>query len=157
MRYLLVSIFLGTVMLPWQAIARAPVDQMCAPLRAFVASVKPRETRSLEFRTSWGGNFKDSAAPAIYAKRCAYHDYVPAKAICGYLMKYGRIEFSGNNVERALACLSPGTQFGQFVQLNQAEFTFTYGSDERGSNVTIQYDEDLKIGGEVLTITADGY
>ena len=66
-------------------------------------------------------------------------------------------EFSGNNAEQALARLSKGTQFGPHVQLIQAEFSLSYGSDERGSNVTIKYNEDRGIGGMVLTITADGY
>jgi hypothetical protein len=130
---------------------------MCAPLRAFVASVQPQETKSLEFHTSRGQNFKDSPALAISAKRCVSHDYAPAHAICEYLMEYGQTEFSGNNAEQALACLSSGTHFGLYMQLNQAEFSFPYGSDDRGSSVTIQYGKDLKIGGMVLTITADGY
>jgi hypothetical protein len=142
---------------PWQAEAKASPDPMCGLLRAFIASVEPRETKSIEFHTSWGQNFKTSSAPAIYAKRCVSHDYAPADAVCAYLMEYGMTEFSGNNAEQALARLSKGTQFGPHVQLIQAEFSLSYGSDERGSNVTIKYNEDRGIGGMVLTITADGY
>jgi hypothetical protein len=141
----------------WQAQAKVSPDPMCGLLRAFVASVGPRETRSIEFHTSWGQNFKTSSAPAIYAKRCVSHDYASADAVCAYLMEYGMIEFSGNNAEQALTCLSKGTKFGLHVQLVQAEFSFPYGSDERGSNVTIKYGEDRDTGGMVLTITIDGY
>lgn len=157
MKSLVVLTLLAAAMLSRQAAAKASADPMCAPLRAFVASVKRQEIRSLEFHTSWGQNFKNSSTPAIYAKRCVSHDYAPADAICGYLLEHGAIEFAGNNAEQALACLSSGTRFGLYMQLNQAAFSFSYGSDERGSNVTIQFGQDLKIGGMVLTITADGY
>ena len=141
--------------LPCQAKDRA--DQMCAPLRAFVVSVKPDETRKLEFQTSWGANFKGSSEPALYAKSCVHDKYAPAKAACDYLMEHGAVEFSGNNAMRALSCLSPGTRFGNYVQLNQAEFSFSYGTDNRGSNITLKYGEDPKLGAMVLSITADGY
>jgi hypothetical protein len=35
--------------------------------------------------------------------------------------------------------------------------SFSYGSEQRGSNVTILFDEDNKLGGMVLSIRADGY
>ncbi|MGN2248303.1 hypothetical protein ACFWZ3_16610 [Frateuria sp. GZRR35] len=156
MKPLLVLTLLAMTTL-WQAEAMASPDPLCGLLRRFVASVGPRETRSIEFHTSWGQNFKGSSTPAFLAKRCVSHDYGPADVVCVHLMSYGMIEFSGNNAEQALACLSEGTQFGLHVQLARAEFSFPYGTDERGTNITIKYDEDRDMGGMVLTITADGY
>ncbi|TCV96388.1 hypothetical protein EC912_102739 [Luteibacter rhizovicinus] len=152
-----VAIGLSTAALSCQATTKPLKDQMCAPLRAFVASVKADETRKLEFHTSWGQNFKDSTDYAFLAKRCIHDSYAPAKAVCDHLMEYGAIEFSGNNATRAIACLSPGTHFGWPFQLDRVEVSFPYGSEQRGSNVTIQFDKDSELGGMVLKITADGY
>jgi hypothetical protein len=63
------------------------VPNLCGPLRAFVQSVKPHESRAVEFHTSWGGDFKDSSdAGTVWAKRCLHFDYEPAKAVCAYLL-----------------------------------------------------------------------
>lgn len=132
-------------------------DPLCAPIQAFVSSVKPDETRRIAFHTSWGSNFKNSPALGVSAKQCLHHDYPPAKMLCAYLMAHGAVEFSGNNAQRALSCLSPGTRFNERVQLAQGEFSFYYGTEKRGSNVTITYAQDIKLGGMVLTIEANGY
>lgn len=153
----LLALAVLAIALPLQAEAEALPDPMCDLLRAFVASVGPHEQRSIEFHTSWGEGFKTSVTPAIYAKRCVSHGYAPADAVCAYLMEYGMVEFSGNNAELALACLSEGTEFGLHVQLSQGEFSFPYGSDDHGSYVTIKYGEDRDMGGMVLTVAADGY
>jgi len=101
------------------ATGSAHADPMCPPLRAFVASVKPSETKELTFHTLWGGNFKAESEPAAYAKRCIHNDYASAKSVCSFLMDHGAVEFAGNNVKRALSCLSPQTTFGRLVDLNR--------------------------------------
>ena len=134
-------------------------DSTCSRLREFVESVQPDETRSIQFHTNWGGNFKDSTdpTPVLYAKRCEHHQYPLAKAVCGSLMEHGAVEFSGGNAKEALSCLSRGTTFADMLQLGAGEFEFSYGTDDRGSNVTIKFGEDPKLGGMVLDITAAGY
>jgi hypothetical protein len=72
-------------------------------------------------------------------------------------MEHGAVEFSGGNVKAALSCLSRGTTFADKLQLGSGEFDFSYGTDDRGSNVTIKFGEDPQLGGRVLDITADGY
>jgi hypothetical protein len=54
MKVILLSTALVLTWLPAQA-ALAKTDPLCAPLRSFVASVKPDETKTVEFHTSWGG------------------------------------------------------------------------------------------------------
>ena len=135
----------------------ARTDKLCKPLRAFAASIKPDEKRSLEFHTSWGGNFKDDPEPAIFAKRCTHYDYNPAKAVCTYLMEHGAIEFSNRNLQRALTCLSPKTRFDPDLSLNKADVSFSYGTEQRGSIINVSFDRDSSTGGMVLKIDADGY
>ncbi|GLQ98172.1 hypothetical protein GCM10007863_25920 [Dyella mobilis] len=72
-------------------------------------------------------------------------------------MQHGQVEFAGNNALRAIECLSAGTHFADMLQLARVGVSFSYGTEERGSNVTIQYGEDNKLGGMVMTISADGY
>jgi hypothetical protein len=137
--------------------ALARTDQLCAPLRAFVASVKPDETKTLEFHTSWGGNFKDSAEPVIFAKRCNHFGYAPAKSVCACLMEYGVTEFAGNNFRRAVMCLSPRTRLDSGVSVSGASMSLTYGSPNRGASVSLEFSEDPQIGGMVLKVVAHGY
>lgn len=140
------------------AIAKEKPDPLCAPLRAFVESVKPDDHRELAFHTIWGGDFKDvPATHKIYAKRCIHNGYEPASTVCAYLIEHGAAEFAGNNAERAISCLSPGTTFAPRFNLNTASVSFSYGTDDRGSQVTMDYKDDADIGGMVLRITADGY
>ena len=157
MRHRAAAIFFMATVLPCGGARAGQSDPMCAPIQAFVSSVKPNEIRQIAFHTSWGSNFKNSPAPAIYAKQCLHHDYPQAKVLCAYLMAHGAVEFSGNNAQRALVCLSPGTRFNERVQLAQGEFSFYYGTEQRGSNVTITYAQDPELGGMVLAIEADGY
>jgi hypothetical protein len=139
------------------AVSASAQDGLCVPLRAFAASVKQGETKQLEFHTSWLKGFKDDSSPSrtMVAKRCIDHGYAPAKAVCAYLLDNGAVEFAGNNVKRALECLS-NTKFSPSLQLYSGEFHFSYGREQRGTNITISFNEDQKIGGEVMTITADG-
>lgn len=150
-------VLLSSLLLPGEALARNPHDPFCLFLRGFVASVKKDETRSIEFHTTWGGGFKGSGKNVIFEKRCLDNGFAPAKAVCDYLMEHGQIEFAGNNALRAIECLSSDTHFGDLLQLSRIETEFSYGTAQRGSNVTVQFVQDSELGGMVLNITADGY
>ena len=132
-------------------------DEMCASVLDFAESIGPDDVRSITFHTSWGGNFRDDPEPAIFAKRCVHEDYAPAEAVCAYLMQHGATEFSGNNVERMLSCLAPRTRFGSSIDLNEGQFSVRFGTPDRGSHISIEFREDLEIGGMVLRVKADGY
>jgi hypothetical protein len=134
-------------------------DPLCSPLKAFVASVRKDESRTLEFHTSWGSDFKDSSSPGYVfaARRCAFSGYEPARSVCDYLMNHGAIEFSGNNAKRVIACLAPSTRFSPGMRLERVDVSFSYGAESRGSDIQVTFAEDSKIGGMVLTVTADGY
>jgi hypothetical protein len=132
-------------------------DALCKPLKAFVASVGPGIIQELVFYTSWGSGFKGDKEDSIYAKRCAHGGYAPAKAVCDYLMASGEIEFSGNNVKRAVSCLSRDTRFSRDLRLDRGDFQFTYGTDNRGQIVKISFSEDSGLGAMALRITAHGY
>jgi hypothetical protein len=148
---------IAMVMLWLPVTATAGTDPLCGPLREFVSSVHPGETKVIEFHTSWGGNFKDSPEPVIFAKRCNHYGYGPAKAACAYLMEHGAIEFSDNNLKRAVMCLSPKTRMDAGLSLNSAAIFLTYGSPDQGSHVNLEFGEDPQLGGMVLKVAADGY
>ena len=153
-----VLLLVGTVLaLSPPLLARKRADALCAPLIAFAKSVAPDEERTLTFHTSWGGNFKDDPEPVIFAKRCIHHGYGPAMKVCSYLMEHGAVEFSDNNLKRAVMCLSPATRFDSRLSLGSASISLPYGTSERGSRINIDFAEDPKIGGMVLKIAADGY
>ena len=156
MKVRFLSIALSLTWLPAHP-ALAKTDPLCAPLRAFVESVKPEETKSLDFHTSWGGNFKDSTEPAIFAKRCNHFGYGPAELLCGYLMEHGATEFSDNNLKRAVMCLSPKTRLDSGLSVHHAVMSLTYGGDYRGAHVTLELSEDHQIGGMVLRVAAGGF
>jgi len=153
-RLLSIAIFLAC--LPAQA-APVKADPLCAPLRAFVASVKPDETKTLEFHTSWGGNFKGATEPVVFAKRCNHYGYGPAETVCSSLMEHGSIEFAGNNLKRVVMCLSPKTRLDTGLSWSSATMSLPYGSSDRGANVSLDLSEDSQIGGMVLKVAADGY
>ncbi|MBD8880211.1 hypothetical protein IHE49_06935 [Rhodanobacter sp. 7MK24] len=131
----------------------------CASFRAFAASVQKGQTESIEFHTSWLADFKDGNPKAIGAfTRCFDRGYAPGHAVCSYLSKNGAVEFAGDNARQALACLLPGTRFGQHdLALEALDVSFYFGTPQRGSNMTIRFESDQKMGGMVLTIIADGY
>ena len=138
--------------------AGAAVPDLCGPLRHFVESVTPGKTRRLEFHTSWGGDFKDSgSADTVSAKRCMHFNYGPAKGVCAYLMEHGATEFAGNNAKDTVRFLSKTTRFADRLVLDGIQISFSYGKDERGSNIDLQFSEDPHLGGMVLSITARGY
>jgi hypothetical protein len=132
---------------------------LCAPLRAFAASVQKDQTKSIEFHTSWLADFKDGNPKAIGAfTRCFDQGYAPAHAVCSYLSNNGAVEFAGNNAKQALVCLLPGTRFGQHaLTFDALDVSFYFGTPQRGSNMTIRFRPDPKMGGMVLTIFARGY
>ena len=132
-------------------------DPMCPPLRSFVASVMPDESRAISFHTIWGGNFKGQAESVIFAKRCIHDGYVPAKPICKYLTEHGATEFAGRNAQRAISCLADRTKFDSQIQFSRGVFRFSYGTPDRGSLVEIEFGDDKEVGGELMRINADGY
>lgn len=136
-------------------------DGMCAPLRQFVLSVRADETKSVEFHTSWLSPFKDMTHATVGVfRRCNAHGYEPGKLLCNYLLgsKNTAVEFAGNNVKRALMCLSPGTRFGpHYLLLESAEFQLNYGPPQHGAGVTLKFGTDTEVGGAVFVITARGY
>ena len=135
----------------------APAPEFCKLLRAFVASVRPDETREFTFRTSWGSNFRDDPEPAMGAKRCDHDGYGPAKNVCAYLMEHGSTEFPGADVKDAISCLSRKTQFDRRLSLNLASFHFSYGSDNRGALIDITFTADPVVGGMAFRVAADRY
>lgn len=139
------------------AAAMGSVDPICDALRNFAGSVKAGESKTVEFRTAWGSGFKGTKDFVLFETRCKDFDYGPGAAVCRSLMKHGNIEFSGNNPLRAITCLSPAFQVKQAYRLSRIDIEIPYGSDERGSTVTIKFDNDNEIGGELLSITAAGY
>ena len=157
MKRFLISILLAATAIPIVASARDAADPLCISLRAFVASVKPNEKRELIFHTSWGENFKGESQQVLYAVRCEHNGYNPAQAVCAYLMKNASIEFAGINAKRAISCLSPHTVFGPHLDINFGDFSFSYGTPNRGSLVAVKLYEDTKLGGMALSISADGY
>jgi hypothetical protein len=151
-----IALGLGAFALAANHLAAAE-DGLCKPLKSFIASVKPDETRVLKFHTSWGSNFKDDEEPAIAAKRCDHGGYEPAKAVCEFLMEHGATEFSGNNAKAAIACLAGQTRIAAATQLHAISISFSVGTKNRGSLVDVEFTEDASLGGMVLLITADGY
>ena len=86
-----------------------------------------------------------------------HFNFGPAKGVCAYLMENGATEFAGNNAKDAIRCLSKTTRFADRLMLDGIQISFSYGSDDRGSNIDLQYSEDPHLGGMVLSITARGY
>ena len=132
-------------------------DPLCTPLRAFASSVSAGQTRTVEFHTVWGGDFKSATARTLYATHCIDHGYQPAKLVCRVLMQHGAIEFAGNNAKSAVSCLSPATHFASPMYLDALDVSFSFGSPNRGSHITVSYGPATKQRGMVMVITAAGY
>jgi hypothetical protein len=132
-------------------------DPLCAPLREFAKSVVAGQTHTVEFHTVWGGDFKSVTARTMYATRCIDHGYQPAKVVCTSLMQHGAIEFSGNNAKSAVSCLSSATHFASPMNLDGLDVSFSFGTPNRGSNITVTYGPATKMRGMVMVITAAGY
>jgi hypothetical protein len=151
------AVALTLLVLPSQA--RSEADSLCAPLREFAAAVGPDEHREIVFRTSWGGGFKDDpgAKNSISSKRCEHGGYDKAKVVCGVLMEDASVEFGNVNTMRAVVCISPDIHFPRYIEFEHGEFSLNYGTEDRGANISISFEDDPKIGGAVLRIIADGY
>jgi hypothetical protein len=139
----------------WQPVNAT--DTLCEPLRKFVESVKPRESKTITFRTSWGAGFKDSEGPSLAEKRCQHDGYDAAKLVCADFMANESTEFPGTTARSAISCLSRDTRFAPRITLHAIAVSFSYGTDDRGSLVDITLAEDSIVGGMALTITAEGY
>ena len=72
-------------------------------------------------------------------------------------MQYGAVEFSGNNAKAAVMCLSPTTSFASPMALDALGVSFSYGTPNRGSNISISYRPADEVRGMALVITAAGY
>src|SRR5579859_6838179 len=125
--------------------ARDSVDPICGALKSFAGSVKVGESKTIEFRTVWGGGFKATKNAVLFETRCEDFDYRPGAAVCQSLMKHGNIEFSGNNALRAITCLSPPFQVKQAYRLSRIDIEIPYDSDQHGSTVTIKFDNDQEV------------
>lgn len=139
------------------AASASPDPGLCDVLRAFVSSVGPDQTREFTYRTSWGSNFKDAATPAMMGKRCEHGGHVPAEKVCAYLIEHGATEFAGYNFMSAVECLSPDTRFAPRLVLAAADFSFSYGTEERGALIDVVFKEDPVAGGMMFRLVADGY
>ncbi|TCI07955.1 hypothetical protein EZM97_25135 [Dyella soli] len=139
--------------------ANAARDPMCAPLKAFVASIAPKESKQVLFRTSWFGGFKDDPQTerSVMAKRCDDSGYAPGRTLCDALITYGVTEFAELNAMSAIHCLAPDMRFGRHTTLRRIDLEISSGTDSRGSFITLHFAPDEAIGGNVLTITAKGY
>lgn len=139
------------------ASAKSQVDPSCAPLKTFVESVKPDETRTVLFRTAWFQPFKDEpGASNMGGRRCEHAGYPPAKAFCGSFLNNSSTEFAGINAMAVIECLAPGVSFRR-LQLETIDVSFSHGTDDRGQNVDVSLHEDTKVGGMVMKIKVDGY
>ena len=157
MNLLLKFVVLMIVSPPLYASGKAMQDPLCVPLRAFAKSVVAGQTHSVEFHTVWGGDFNSVTARTVYETRCIDRGYEPAKAVCKSLMQHGAIEFSGNNAKSAVSCLSPATHFGAPIDSDGLDLSFSYGTPNRGSNITVSYGPATDMRGMVMLITAAGY
>jgi hypothetical protein len=138
------------------ALPAVAADAMCKPLREFIGSVKPRETHVLKFHTIWGGGFNGSDQDTMFEKSCEHNEYGPAKGLCAYLMESGAVEFAGENAKSVISCLSSKAHFASGM-LHGISYSLTFGTEDRGSNVDVEYSKDEQLGGMVLSITARGY
>jgi hypothetical protein len=144
--------------IPIQADARPFADQLCAPLKAFVASVKPGKTQTLEFETAWFTHLTGSADTGVIGKSCDHHGYNPARVACASLLKYSSTEFAGLNAMRVIMCLSPGTHFAPFAQLDQIALDFSYGYSNRGQNVSVKLGKAAAADDpRVMKLEVEGY
>ena len=135
-------------------------DAGCKVWRAFFASVKKGEKRTLEFRTHWGGDFNDvPPSPDVFvfgAKRCEHYDYAPASAVCDYLIENAPIEFSDISLKQVVQCLSKKADL-EGVSIGEATLNMDYGNENEGALIDIDFVEDKVLGGMLLKVTADGY
>ena len=152
---------LCAMLLATPAWTAARVDPLCAPMRTFLTAIKPDTSRVITLHSTWGGGFRrpdgTSDKGAMWAMQCENHDFKPARTLCLALLKTSSREFPGSTVVRLLACISPRTRLPTSTMINSVDLDMQFGSDNRGANINIKLGEDPKLGGSVLTVTADAY
>ena len=131
-------------------------DPLCAEVNAFLASVKPDETRTLTLRTFWGAR-EEGDQIVIGSKSCEHNDYGPGEKLCTYLIQNSSTEFAGYNAKRILNCLTPKPGIAADLEIHSGSFSTTYGSPNRGALVDLQLSPDKSAGEMVLHLQADGY
>lgn len=131
-------------------------DPLCAEVKAFLASVKPDETRTISLRTFWGAR-EEGDQIVIGSKSCEHNDYEPGEKLCAYLIQNSSTEFAGYNAKRILNCFIPGPGITADLEIHSGSFSTTYGSPNRGALVDFQLAPDKGAGDMVLHLQADGY
>lgn len=129
---------------------------LCAEVRAFLASVKPDETRKITLRTFWGAK-EDGDSIVLGSKTCEHHDYGPGKRLCAYLLQDSSTEFAGYNAKRILNCLAPRPGISEALDIHSGSFSTTFGSPNRGALVDLELAPDEGHGEMTLLLKADGY
>ena len=141
---------------PVCAVCAPKADPLCKELRAFLASVKPNENRSITLRTFWGVR-KEGEQMVFGSKRCEHNGYEPGKNLCEYLMAHSSTEFAGYNAKRMLSCLAPFPPSQNRLDINSGSFSTQFGSDDRGALVDLDLFADKEREEMVLVFKADGY
>jgi hypothetical protein len=155
---LLFSLSVSASVFAAHAASRVPTDDLCAPIKAFVASVKPRETRMLGFETSWFNRSTSATGLGLIGRSCHHEGYEPAKVACAALLEHASTEFAGINAMRVIMCLSPGTRFAPQTELGYIAFDLSYGSSNRGQNVSVVLEKPKAAEDpRMMTIEVDGY
>ena len=131
-------------------------DTLCAEVKAFLASVKPDETRSVTFRMFWGAR-EEGDNIILGSKTCEHHDYDPGEKLCAYLIQDSSTEFAGYNAKRILNCLTPRQGIAAALDIHSGSFSITFGSPSRGALVDLELAPDEGRGEMKLILRADGY
>lgn len=132
-------------------------QELCSALKGFAHSVGIDESRSIEFQTSWGKNFKGEKEEVVFTKRCNFHEYEQAKKVCSALMGSSSSEFPYLNLKRVLTCLSPKTKFAKDMEIDNMAVSFYVGGEERGSLVEVSLGQEPSVGANQLKIVVEGY
>lgn len=152
---LTVLLLLGIPTLVSHARARQK-DPLCDEVKAFLASVKPDETRNLTLRTFWGAR-EEGDRIVIGSKSCEHGDYEPGKKLCAYLIENSSTEFAGYNAKRILNCLIPRQGITADLEVHNGSFSTRYGSPNRGALIDLQLCPGKGEGEMELHLQADGY
>lgn len=154
--YVLVALLLLGSFLPECHAGGKQKDLLCAEVKAFLASVKPDETRAVTLRTFWGAR-EEGDQIVIGSKTCEHKDYEPGKRLCSYLIQDSSTEFAGYNAKRILNCVTPQSGIAEELAIHSGSFSVTYGSPNRGALVDLRLATDGESGEMALYLQADGY
>jgi hypothetical protein len=152
---LILFVLLGSPTLESQARGKQK-DLLCAEVKAFLASVKPDETRTLTLRTFWGAK-EEGDQIVVGSKSCEHNDYEPGKKLCAYMIQNSSTEFAGYNAKRILDCLTPKPGIAPELEIHSGSFSTTYGSPNRGALVDLRLAPEKEPGEMTLHLQADGY